>query len=606
MSPEVTARDLCASAVQSQRNLLADAKLSAARAGEARLDAELREAALARSVGLASQAASHDEARVAEVGNLRIKHELAVTALRQAVEIDESARQRIGEVEARLAEAERLFEIEQVRERRATGALTRRAKARAGRIVSAVQTIMQAMAEQRSDLAEDGAQVRWIGERGAVGDVPFDGLQMAGYLGEALLEVGGRMHIANPMEIKWACDLPLASSPLYNPIAATIRIVEIVAGSIEEGARSAKSGHPDRAIEPLREMSLLRTSAAHIGELRVAREEHEKTTAQEKKRADAEAHEARLRGSREKAEAMKGRSFLNGVPIPIRGDAPHHRPFPPGATVSPLDMRPAALPPELQGDVSSTAPPVTAPSPAQATPSQARKPAKPARNPLEPDEGGDYFLEGSADAPGGDPFPTSPVPGTPSELDINTGRAAGAPSGRRGRGKETSCACGLDHRAHAERAAHQRLAEQSWNPRGRALSPFPGRGREASEFRTEGALRPMRPRRCRLARRRPGADLLQRLLLPRRATGRPGGRRAEGDRAAVNTGDDLAAQVGPDVAPFLRWLVASSVGLEPEEVLDVLEDPHAWREEFRRFVLDRARGTAPSREECEGEERASR
>lgn len=71
-------------------------------------------------------------------------------------------------------------------------------------------------------------------------------------------------------------------------------------------------------------------------------------------------------------------------------------------------------------------------------------------------------------------------------------------------------------------------------------------------------------------------------------------------------GPSLAAQVGPDVVPFLRALIAGAHDLTLDEVLDVLENPDAAEPEFRRFVLERSRATAPSREECEGEERASR
>lgn len=69
---------------------------------------------------------------------------------------------------------------------------------------------------------------------------------------------------------------------------------------------------------------------------------------------------------------------------------------------------------------------------------------------------------------------------------------------------------------------------------------------------------------------------------------------------------DLADQVGPHVAPFLRWLVEVLDVCTVGELLEVLDRPQRWEEEFEAFLRARRRTNAPSADECEGEERANR
>lgn len=70
--------------------------------------------------------------------------------------------------------------------------------------------------------------------------------------------------------------------------------------------------------------------------------------------------------------------------------------------------------------------------------------------------------------------------------------------------------------------------------------------------------------------------------------------------------ETLAAQVGPVLAEFLRWLVEGSHPWTLAEVLGVIDDPRAWQPEYLAFLLERRRASAPTAAQCESEERAAR
>ena len=65
----------------------------------------------------------------------------------------------------------------------------------------------------------------------------------------------------------------------------------------------------------------------------------------------------------------------------------------------------------------------------------------------------------------------------------------------------------------------------------------------------------------------------------------------------------FAEQVGGDVAPFLRWLVARG-DWTVLELLDVLDDPGAWEPEFAEWQAETM--PVPALAELEGEERTAR
>jgi hypothetical protein len=75
------------------------------------------------------------------------------------------------------------------------------------------------------------------------------------------------------------------------------------------------------------------------------------------------------------------------------------------------------------------------------------------------------------------------------------------------------------------------------------------------------------------------------------------------DGAAVVS---LAEQTaGPELAAFLRWLFEPSGG-DFAEVLEVLGDPSVFEEDWRAFVAEQHRASAPTIEMLDGEERADR
>ncbi len=65
----------------------------------------------------------------------------------------------------------------------------------------------------------------------------------------------------------------------------------------------------------------------------------------------------------------------------------------------------------------------------------------------------------------------------------------------------------------------------------------------------------------------------------------------------------LREQIGPELAPFLRWLIDSG-DWTVRQVLDVLEDAHAWELEFAEYERETRQRATP--EECGGEELADR
>jgi hypothetical protein len=65
----------------------------------------------------------------------------------------------------------------------------------------------------------------------------------------------------------------------------------------------------------------------------------------------------------------------------------------------------------------------------------------------------------------------------------------------------------------------------------------------------------------------------------------------------------LAEQVGPDVAPFIRWLTGTG-DWTVRDLIEVLHDARVWEFEFREWQRETRQRATP--EECEGEEWANR
>jgi hypothetical protein len=64
----------------------------------------------------------------------------------------------------------------------------------------------------------------------------------------------------------------------------------------------------------------------------------------------------------------------------------------------------------------------------------------------------------------------------------------------------------------------------------------------------------------------------------------------------------LASQVGAELPAFLRSLVERD-HFTADDLLDVLEQPGTWEGAFAEWCVDEIQRSAPTREDCAGEER---
>jgi hypothetical protein len=398
----LTAVDLAVSAVESQRRLLADARRLATATAEARIEREAAVAKLLRRETGAVQASAADRANLELAGELtlaRTQLEHARSDLSQAVQDDEAASTRVKETEGRLLDAEGALEASQIEEQLADGSFETEAKAIADSIVSSIVVASAAVARHRDLLDRDGALVRRLHELGAGADVAErDGSCLAGFLGAAIIEAGG--HAAHPVdrnayELRYPLDRPAATST--GPAQSVTRLVEIVLASLAQGERDRAAGFPDRGIAPLQDITAWTGCRSSLA-VRALTEGRSGARAHAKAENDRAAHEQRLASSKARADAQRGRAVLS---IAVRD-----------TVIGPPVVAP--LPPELGLEVEVSAPPApptAAASRAGSAPAPAPRSTGNAPDSLGP---GDYVLPGSADAPGGNPFPTSLPPGTPA------------------------------------------------------------------------------------------------------------------------------------------------------------------------------------------------
>jgi hypothetical protein len=342
--------EICAVAVQQQQRLADDARRIASETSAARLAAERKVAELeaAEAVTLAASAASRDDLKLASAVILeRSRLEHARLDLSRAIESDQAATAAAKEADARVDAAERSLQQAQIEEKRASDDVVRAFEKRARSMVNAANTAITDLEAIHALLLADHELVGQLRALGSA-ETPRDGVAAAGFAIRELLALKASfVNLDNIHRLKWMFDLP-GRSDLGSAFASA---TAAAAAFMEFVFAAILQGHVDARIGAAGRGQAHAERAARIWPMARHLGEAVKATEQD------EAAEAELTRQANRV-AHQARLAAGVAPAVYRGQ-----------TKAP------------------------APSPRKGAPVE------------------DYALEGSADAPGGNAFPTSPTVG---------------------------------------------------------------------------------------------------------------------------------------------------------------------------------------------------
>lgn len=254
-----TPLELASAACAAQGRLRKDvhARFDAAADALERADRAHSEAVRAHDDAMAKSAAARaDDTLADQAARAAVRRDHARRDLEQLAEAHEQLRGELAAAKSNYDAAGRAEERERLWEKLAPGKFLNAAREDALAIVGAVLTLLEAVPRIRQRIAKENelvAQFHAVG--GALDFRPRDGTAQAGALFEQLLADGGCLHVRQPHQLRYICDVPGTSSPLRSRFESVRQLVGFLIGSLEQAHTNAVAGIPDRGVPELKRVA---------------------------------------------------------------------------------------------------------------------------------------------------------------------------------------------------------------------------------------------------------------------------------------------------------------------------------------------------------------
>lgn len=379
MSTQLSPIDLATAAVEQQRRLVADAQRIATAATERHLDQEHAVGKAERAEAAAAQA-SLESPEDAALADAFTRSRTALADARRLLEIavkdDKQAAQRAKESAEHLESAQKALVVAELEARFADGSFEREMEAHAAAIVDSMKAASGALSAIHAAIVHDGEQfARYVAAGGNAAFGARDGTVAAGFAIARLLELGASgSSLTNVHAIRWVFDPAGRPGSQYRDSkAAAAAFMELAFSMLAQADRDERSGAGGRGRHELERAAKIWPGVRNSSQARIVTEGDERGKVRAVADENRFAHEMRLARAAGQRDARAGRSFDQN-----------------GRVIGPP---PAALPRELHTELP--------PGP------------RPYRRVSGLTAAEDFPLEGTADAPGGTAFPTSPPSGMP-------------------------------------------------------------------------------------------------------------------------------------------------------------------------------------------------